>query len=180
MPPFGLRVSTLVEANTKVEIARLRHGNAADLKSSATTEEDAHGACCSYLSGTANWYRWRIVEELRGSKDFKALDVTEFRSKAARMLRDTRLSGKPVGFLHQAIRYRGKANYREALFLGYGANVETLVRNYVDDMVTVLTGFVTMAGAFAAKRLGQNLWDDFVADVERNRAFSASPRTIWG
>jgi hypothetical protein len=180
MPPFGLRISTLVESDTKTEIAGLRRGNTADLKSPASTTDDALGACCSYLSGTAGWYRWKTTEELRGSKEFKALGVSDFRSKAARELRNARLSGRTVGFLQQAIRYRGKANYREALFLGYGTSVETLVKNYINDMAIVLAGFVTMAGSFASKRLGQQLWSDFFSDVERNRAFSISPRGVWG
>jgi hypothetical protein len=180
MPPFGLRVSTLVESDTKTEIAGLRRGSTADLKSPALTSDDALGACCSYLSGTAGWYRWRATEELRGSKEFKALGVADFRSKAARELRNARLSTRAVGFMQQAIRYRGKANYREALFLGYGTSVETLVSNYVNDMAIVLAGFVTMAGSFASKRLGPQLWGEFVADVERHRAFSISPREVWG
>ena len=70
-------------------------------------------------------------------------------------------------------------NYREALFLGYGAATETLLSGYVDDLGTVLAGFVSMAGAFASKRLGNPLWDDFVADVDARRAFSIGPRQVW-
>jgi hypothetical protein len=116
---------------------------------------------------------------LRQAKEFKALGVRDFRKKAAQRLRDQRLGRKSVGFLHQAIRYRGKANYREALFLGYGPSTETLLAGYVDDLATVLSGFVIMAGAFVVHRLGQPLWDDFVADVESRRAFSLSARPIW-
>jgi hypothetical protein len=77
-------------------------------------------------------------------------------------------------------RYRGKANYREALFLGYGIGVERVLANYIDDLAVVLAGFVTMAGAVASKRLGWQLWSDFITDVEKKRAFSISPRKVWG
>lgn len=153
MPPFDLRVSTLIEKSTKAEIAILRAGNTSDLKTESTTPLDAGGACCAYLSGTSNWYRWRTTEDLRLAKEFKGLGVSDFRTKAAQQLRDQRLGRKSVSFLHQAIRYRGKANYREALFLGYGTSTETLLADYVDDLAIVLSGFVSMAGAFAARRL---------------------------
>jgi hypothetical protein len=179
MPPFEMRLSALIEKRAKAEVAALRAGNNHDLKIVALTPADAVGACCAYLSGTAGWYRWRATEDLRHAKEFKVLGVSDFRKKAAQQLRDQRLGRKSVGFLHQAFRYRGKANYREALFLGYGSSTETLLAGYVDDLATVLSGFVSMAGAFAARRLGQPLWNDFVADVERRRAFSLSSARLW-
>jgi hypothetical protein len=179
LPPFELRVSTLVEKQTKAEIAQLRAGNRFDLKTVAIRPVDALGACCAYLSGTSNWYRWRVTEDLRQSKEYRALGVGDFRTKAAQQLRDQRLARKSVSFLHQAIRYRGKANYREALFLGYGASTETLLAGYVDDLASVLGGFVSMAGAFASKRLGKTLWTEFIDDVQARRAFSVQPAQVW-
>ena len=179
MPPFDLRVSTLIEKVTKMEIVALRAGNDFDLKTRASTPADAVGACCAYLSGTANWYRWRSAEDLRHKREFKELGVTDFRTKAARQLRDQHLGHKSVSFLHQAFRYRGKANYREALFLGYGSGTNKLLSGYVDDLATVLAAFVSMAGAFASRRLGESLWGDFVGDVENRRAFSLSPEHVW-
>jgi len=179
LAPFGLRVSTLVEKQNKAEIALLRVGNRYDLRTVATAPDDAVGACCAYLSGTSNWYRWRTTEDLRQAKEYKALGVSDFRTKAAQQLRDQRLARKSVSFLHQAIRYRGKANYREALFLGYGTSTETLLAGYVDDLAAVLSGFVSMAGAFASKRLGKTLWNEFIDDVEARRAFSVGPAQVW-
>jgi hypothetical protein len=103
-----------VETETKKQIAALRRGSAFDLKSPALTAEEAFDACCSYLSGTAAWYRWKTTEDVRESKQFKALGVSDFRRKGARELRDARLSGRTVSFMHQAVRYRAKVNYREA------------------------------------------------------------------
>jgi hypothetical protein len=179
MPPFDMRISTLVEKEFAVEIAGYRNGNAFDLKSPATTPEDAHGAACAYLSGCAAYYKWKTEEEIRDSKEFKALNVSDFRTKAARDVRDQRLKKRTVSFVHQAFRYRGKANYRESLFLGYGRSTETLLANYIDDLSIVLTGFVAMAGAFTSRRLGTKLWTDFVDDLENERSFTVSPRTVW-
>jgi hypothetical protein len=179
MPPFGLRLTTLEEKAYKAEVAQLRNGNNSDLRTAPTNPDEAHGACCAYLSGSAGWYKWRTEEDLRQSRDFKDLGVVNFRTKLAREFRDERLARKSLSFVHQAIRYRGKANYREALFLGYGIATETLLAGYVDDLAKVLRAFVAMAGAYASKRLGSDLWTEFIDDVEARRAFSLSPAEVW-
>jgi hypothetical protein len=179
MVPFSLRVSTLIEADYKAEVDAIRAGAAFDLLSKSNDPAQALGACCAYLSGSARWWKWKTEESLKQSREFKALNVTNFRSRAARELRDARLRGKSVSFLHQAFRYRGKANYREALFLGYGAHAEPLLADYIDDLASVLYGFTSMAGAFASKRLGKALWDEFVDDLEQHRTFQLSPKSVW-
>jgi hypothetical protein len=177
--PFDLRVSTLVEKDIKAEIAAYRNGNMFDLKTAPTTTTDAWGAACAYLSGCAGYYKWKTEEDIRASREFKDLNVSDFRTKAARELRDRRLEKRTVSFLHEAFRYRGKANYREALFLGYGRSTETLLNSYIDDLAAVLTGFVAMAGAFSSKRLGNQLWTDFVGDLEKEKSFTVSPKALW-
>jgi len=179
MMPFSLRVSSLVETNYKAEIAVIKGGNTYGLKIKPTNSMEAHGACCEYLSGNAKWWKWKTEENIKDSREFKALAVNDFRTKAAREFRDSRLSSKSVSFLHLAFRYRGKANYREALFLGYGHNVETLLNAYLDDLTTVLREFVAMSGAFACKRLGQKLWNEFLDDMEAHRSFQISPKSVW-
>jgi hypothetical protein len=67
-----------------------------------------------------------------------------------------------MGFVHQVSRYRGKANYREALFLAYGKNTETILKDFVAAQASVLRAFLAMAGAFSAKKLGNTLWDEFL------------------
>jgi len=179
MLPFSMRVSTLVEAGYKTEIAILKAENSYGLKIKPTNSTEAHGACCEYLSGNAKWWKWKAEESIRASRDFKDLAVDDFRKKVARELRDRRLSGKSVSFLHQAFRYRGKANYRDAVFLGYGHNVEALLTEYLDDLTTVLTAFISMSGAFTCKRLGQRLWNEFLDDIEAHRSFHISPKSVW-
>ena len=180
MAPFSWRVSSLVETSYKVEVAGYKRGSTGKLTSKPDTQTEALGAAAEYLSGSAAWYAWRTREELRKSKEFKALRVTDFRTKAAREIRDERLQKKSVGFVHQASRYRGKANYREALFLAYGPATETFLSGFVDDMAAVLKAFLTMAGAFLKKRLGKELWSEFVADVDSKKAFTTNARDVWG
>ena len=179
MPPFSLRVSSLVESIYESEVAAMRTGPKFALTHAPSTNLEAHGACCAYLSGNAAWWKWKAEESLKATREFKVLNVTDFRGRAARDLRDSRLQGKAVSFVHQAFRYRGKANYRDAVFLGYGTLTEVMLTDYIDNLASVLRGFVSMAGAFCAKRIGQPLWNDFVNDLEINRSFSSSPKSIW-
>jgi hypothetical protein len=133
------------------------------------TPDDALGACIAYLSGSTDWWRWRTEEDVRGSRDFRALGVSDFRSKAAREIRDNRLSGRSIGFLHEAFRYRGKANYREALYLGYGPSIELTLSTYVDDLSKALDAFVVAAGIFCSRRLGPSVWSEFTQDLAKLR-----------
>jgi hypothetical protein len=179
MEPFNWRVSSLVERTYSSEVQAYRGGSIGDLLSAPTSVPEALGAAVSYLSGSAKFYVWKTTEDVRKSSDYKKLGVNDFRTKAARALRDARLSQRSMGFVHQASRYRGKANYREALFLAYGKNTETILKDFVAAQASVLRAFLAMAGAFSAKKLGNTLWDEFLADVDANRAFSTSGASVW-
>jgi hypothetical protein len=179
MGPFGWRVSSLVERVFEPEIEVYRGATTGSLQVQPTNVSEATAAAASYLSGSAGWYASLETERVRETREFKDLNVSDFRKRAARDLRDNRLKSRAIGFIHQASRYRGKANYREALFLAYGRTTETKLAGFVDDQAAVLKGFVAMAGAFAAKKLGAQLWAEFVADVAANRAFSVDPCTVW-
>lgn len=179
LEPFSFRVSSLVKNVYSAEVTALRAGNDFALTEKPDDAAEAFGACCAYLSGSSKWWGWKTEQSLRGSREFKELNVSNFRTKEARTLRDSRLASKSVSFLHQAFRYRGKANYREALFLGYGNATETLLDGFIGDLEIVLQGFTSMAGAFVAKRIGQPLWAEFLDDLEKNRSFTLNPKIIW-
>ena len=173
------RVSSLVEKTYKNEVATLQNGSVGRLQTCPITAEDALDAAAGYLAGSAKWYTWKTEEALKRHRAFKELGVESFRSKAARALRDEWLERKSVGFIHQAARYRGKANYREALFLAYGSGTEKILSGYLEDMHAVLRAFLAMAGAFACRRLGKALWSEFVADVDLKKAFTTRPGDVW-
>lgn len=179
MEPFSLRVSSLVKVVYMSEVDTLRAGNKFVLTEKPRDIDEAFGASCAYLSGSAKWWASKTERSLKNSREFKELNVSDFRTKAARNLRDSKLTGKSVSFLHQAFRYRGKANYREALFLGYGKATNTNLEGFIDDLEVVLQGFVVMAGAFVSKRIGQTIWREFLDDLEENRSFTLNPKTIW-
>jgi hypothetical protein len=180
MKPFDLRVTTLLKKNADAELAALLTVPRFKLAGTAPqTPDEALGACIAYLSGSADWWRWKTEEDVRGSRDFRALGVSDFRTSVAREIRDKRLTGRSIGFLHEAFRYRGKANYREALYLGYGTSIEPLLSIYVDDLSKALDAFVVVAGIFCSRRLGPSVWSEFTEDLEAKRAFSLSPSSLW-
>ena len=177
--PFGFRVSTLVEAEYLTQIRELESGVKFALVRRPVTIEDARGAACAYLAGTAKWYSTQIGLRVKQTKAFEDLAVADFRSKAAKDLRDRQLAGKPVGFLHQAIRYRGKANYREALYLSYGPNAKSDIGSFIPDMAFVLAAFLSIAAALSAARLGTSLWTSFIVDLDLKRSFSRTPHGLF-
>ncbi len=177
--PFDQRVSTLVKKDAEAEIDNFRRSPKANLITKPVTVEDAHQAICGYLSGTTDWWGSIVKERLKESRDFRKLGASDFRTGGARALRDDRLSKHSVSFLHQAYRFRGKANYREALYLAHGAHVETAISGLVTDMADILEAFLSMAGAFAFKRLGSDLTKAFLEDLDHHRSFSLDHRTIW-
>jgi hypothetical protein len=101
-------------------------------------------------------------------------------------LRDNRLSGKSLGFLHEAFRYRGKANYRDALFLTTYAGLASIITGYIPDLEAFLRAFLSVAGAFCACRLDPTNWEAFLADlngecevVGGELVVACDPAAVW-
>jgi hypothetical protein len=111
---------------------------------------------------------------VQGARGFKLPD------ERPRELRDAAYARRGgIAFLHQASRYRGKANYRDAIYLAYGTSVPTLLSGIVDDMLTVLKAFAAMAGAYCSLRMGKTAWTEFVDDLDRKKAISISTKDVW-
>lgn len=179
MKPFNYYISTLVEKAANIELDAIRTGPKTNLVNPPRDVIDAQNYLCGYLSGTRKWYAWRIEEELKASKEFRENGFQNFRTKAARELRDIRLGKQKVSFLHQAIRFRGKANYREAMYLAHGSSVKPLIGDFVADLSVILESFLVMSGTFCFKRLGSELSKEFIADVSKYRAFELEPIKLW-
>lgn len=177
--PFADRISSLMDPTAKQEVASYKKRGNGTLQNKPVTPLEAWGCCNEYLSGSVNWERWNIQENIKQQKDFKQLGVTDFRTKSARILRDTRFNNRSICFLHQASRYRGKANYRDAIYLAYGKSIQTLVEDYVEDLGKVMAAFLAMAGAYSSKRLGSSLWSDFIGDLEIKKSISIDIKSVW-
>ncbi len=179
MPPFSDRLSNLLNSTIESELKPVRQRGKHPLVTVPTDIGEAWGCIAEYLSGTTKWEQWNIEQRVRARSEFKLLGVTNFRTKEARELRDVAYEKVSLSFLHQAFRYRGKANYRDAIYLAYGKGVPTLVAGLVDDLTLVATAFSSMAAGYISNRIGKELWNTFVSDLERKRSVSISPKAIW-
>lgn len=169
--PFSLNLSNLTPANINNAIDALRNGNQYDLNTQPTNAEMAFGSICSYLKGTAEYEKWRIEEHIKESSEYKRGDLNSFRTKAAKALRDTKLEPAYVNFLTQSFRYRGKANYRDAIYLSYGRDQTDDLHQFILDLGLVSGAFSFMAEHYLFKRVAKEDWIAFAADVKQYSCF---------
>lgn len=170
--PFSLHLDSVVPGDVERDIARIRGTNAYDLNTFPENEEAARGAAFSYLKGTAEYEREWNEEKIRKSREFRALGVNNFRTRAARDLRDRKLRDNKVNFLVQAYRFRGKANYRDSLFLSYGDDRSSRLVEFCQDLFTVAKAFMRMAALYLSRRVERGTWERFVDDFENNSQLS--------
>lgn len=170
-PPFDLSITDITPSHVQEVIVNLRGGNAHDLNTEPTDREMALGAAFSYLKGTAEYEQWRLEEQVKDSAAYKQGGFNSFRSNAAKALRDAKLGPAQVNFLVQAFRYRGKANYRDAIYLSYGRDDTDRLRQFVTDLGAVSGAFSLMAAHYVAKRVVRNDWALFVADITEYAKF---------
>ena len=131
----------------------------------------AYGAILSYLKGTAEYEQWRLEEHVKTSTAYRNAGHTSFRSNAAKELRNANLRPAHINYLVQAFRYRGKANYRDAIYLSYGANNSERVRQFVSDLGVVSGNFSLMAAHFVARRVVRADWEAYAADIREYSQF---------
>jgi len=179
MQPFADRLSNLVRENVSRELAPIRSRGKHPLTSAPRTPQQAWGCCAEYLSGTADWEQRNIRQRVSNSREFKDLGVKDFRTAQARKLRDAGYGKRSIAFLHQAYRYRGKANYRDAIYLAYGRSVPSQLDGFIADLARVLRAFLAILAGYVSTRMGRDLWSSFVDDLEAKRSISISPKSLW-
>jgi hypothetical protein len=170
--PFSLFLNSLVPGDVERDIALIRGTNAYDLNTFPVNDEAAWGAVFSYLKGTAEYEREWNEEEIRKTPAFRALGVRNFRTRAARYLRDSKLRNAKVNFLVQAFRFRGKANYRDTLFLSYGDDRSNQLVGFCQDLFIVSKAFMRMAAFYLSRRVERGTWESFLDDLETNSRLS--------
>lgn len=172
MSPFSLSLSSLVQKAIEAEISTYRGSNKYDLNTYAATDDEAWGAAVSYLKGTWDYEKWRVEERVKKSRGFTALGVDNFRTKAARELRDEKLAKNGVNYLIQAFRYRGKANYRDSIFLSYGYDNSEKIEVFIQDLEKVSRTFQHMAAFYLSRRVEKGTWSKFILDLKENSRLS--------
>jgi len=178
MSPFSLSLSSLVEKVIEEEILAYRADNEYVLNTYSNNEEEAWGAVVSYLKGTWDYEKSRVEERIRDSREFKALKVDSFRTNVARTLRDEQLAKHGVNYLVQAFRYRGKANYRDSIFLSYGNDNSEKIGVFVEDLKKVSYAFQRMAAHYLSRRVEKGTWEEFIADLEENSQLSIDAKYL--
>jgi len=177
--PFSFSLNSLVSKKVEEEISTLRGSNQNNLLVTPETVEQAKGAIYSYLSGSAAYEKGKAESEIK-SKELKALGVSDFRTMAAREIRDTRLNNKKVSFLHQAFRYRGKVNYRDFLFLTYGEDNTSAIIQLMEDLKTVSEAFQQMSAGYIKAKINKDSWNLFYNDLTENSRLSVTPAYLFG
>lgn len=170
--PFSLFLSSLVIADVEKKIQIYRGANQHDLNVYPQNKEEAWGCVVSYLNGTADYEKCRIEDRVRSSREFAKLGVADFRKKVAIELRDRHLSKGFVNFIVQSFRYRGKANYRDSIFLSYGDDRSELIDAFTVDLVRVAYKFLRMTSCYVSRRVERGTWDSFLRDLEEHSRIS--------
>lgn len=171
IPPFSYSISDLTPSSITNSNGLQRGANPHDLKRTPETEDQAYGAVISYLKGTAEYEKWRAEEKVKSSSQFRQLNVVNFRTKAAREVRDVALARCHVNILTQAFRFRGKANYRDAIYLSYGIDNSETLRVFVSDLATVAKAYAFMVSHYLPYRVERGLWGKFGEDLSINTRF---------
>ena len=170
--PFGFRVSTLVEKEAHEEIQLMGGDTRFSLPQTPRNPAEALAAHLSYLKGTCSNAEDKVKARLLKG-ELKAMGLTDFRKKAARELRDARLSKGHVCFMDQAFRYRGKAHYRDALYFNYADTNTATTTQFLADMGATLAAFLKMASHLCSRCVERGTWDSFIGDLEVNTATRA-------
>lgn len=178
MSPFSLCISSLVKKVIDTEITAYRGSNKYDLNTYAQNDDEAWGAVVSYLKGTCNYEKWRVEGRIKTSREFKVLKTDSFRTEKAKALRDEQLAKNGANYLIQAFRYRGKANYRDSIFLSYGSDNSEKIKIFVRDLEKVSRAFQRMAACYLSRRVEKGTWSEFIADLDENSRLSIEARYL--
>lgn len=126
------------------------------------SEDAAKGMLLEYLSGTAKYYT-----SLTKDRILRNAGYGDFRTKIAKEERNRQLP-KTVAFMHCAFRYRGKANYRDGIYLTYGKASAYETKAFLEDMGAV-SQFAFIAALALAYRSPLNPEvDKFLEDIDKN------------
>jgi len=167
--PFDFHLDSLTGSETDERMKHYKSLSRHKLVDSPNNSTDAVGAVVAYLSGTLSFEQWKAEERARETKEFRALNVNNFRTNAAREIRDRFYANGRVNFLTQAFRYRGKANYRDSIFLTYGDDNCEKVKLLCDDLVVVSRAYQRMAASYVSRRIEKGLWSTFLTDIKNNK-----------
>lgn len=85
---------------------------------------------------------------MKSGSEYRKGSFNSFRTNSAKALRDAKLSPAKDNYLIQAFRYRGKANYRDAIYLSYGNDKAEQLSQFLSDLRIVSRAYTLMAAHY--------------------------------
>jgi len=144
--PFNMKASYVKNEEYDSKLPTYAFANSFNLSKTFPENEDAaRGMLLEYLSGNTKYYTWLTKERI-----LKKSSYSDFRTKVAKEERNKQLP-KTVAFMHCAFRYRGKANYRDGIYLTYGQSSAVETKAFLEDMA-IVSKFMFISGLALAYR----------------------------
>lgn len=161
--PFNMRASHIKNEDYSSVLPSFSGASSYSLsKTFPETDDAARGMILEYLSGNAKYYTGKTKVSI-----LKRIPYSDFRTDVAKLERDKRLP-KIVAFMHCAYRYRGKANYRDGIYLTYGKNLASESKAFFEDMKVVSQFFFIMGLSLAYRTSLKPDVIEFINDVNEN------------
>lgn len=164
MFPFNLRVS-LIEKESRAELKKYADELKCNSKSDnkiPTCPKQYQEWLLAYLNGTCDKIREEIEKGI-----IEKENVKNFYSKKAKEKRDEKFKTKHISFLHEAYRYRGKANYEDELYLAmHNKGIYVPVNKYIQSLCDVASKFIRIAAFFCMHKIGKEEWKKTITDIK--------------
>jgi hypothetical protein len=125
--------------------------------------ERAESMLLGFLSGTVKDGVENVKHRLKERRG-----IHDFRKFQDRKIRDDALRNREFNFMHCAFRLRGKANYRDAIYIAYGVRNVPCKREFVEALATTARFAFVCGLAFASLRIGKENVRKFVDDLTVN------------
>lgn len=126
--------------------------------------EQSIGAYLSYFKGTCDWIKESTEEELKKEKK-----ILNFRSKENRTIRDNKLQRKTCSFYDLAFRFRGKAHYRDSIYLCLLESKNyNISKQFLENCFLVAKKISIVNYKILKKRIGNNLviFENFIKEAK--------------
>lgn len=170
--PLNMQAQWLRNENFSKELPNYPGVASCDLTVAFSSDRPtAQGMLLGYLSGTRTREVGAAKAQLRKKHGFR-----DFRTKSAREIRDEALQSKVYNFMHCAFRYRGKANYRDAIYIAYGSRPLQHRDDFLRALAVSSKFMFVCALALIRLRIGESTLRAFLDDIAVNLRGTDSAR----
>ena len=173
--PFDFEISSLLKNDIQEQCKNYQSTSSFKNNWYPTKKDEGYIAFWAYLKGTADGEYNQALLDIKRTKEFKELGRKDFRSNPAKELRDRSLENKSVNFLNMAFRYRGKANYRDSIYLSYDCrdmiyepHYNEVRDNYLKDLAISAKKILEISIYLVKQKSKKEDWENFIDDVEVN------------